>query len=171
MNNSVRKQIEEVQQMTVGRLREKYREVFGEESRSGNRQFLIRRIAWRLQANAEGDLSERARRRALEIANDADLRILAPKGFLAQGDNGAERTVVSRFNGSKDDRLPQPGTELTREFRGKLITVRVLDNAFEYEGHLFRSLSAVAFKVTGTRWNGFLFFGLNGGKEAHRAQS
>ena len=53
--------------------------MFGEESRSNHKQFLFRRIAWRIQALAEGGLSERARRRALEIANDADLRIRAPK--------------------------------------------------------------------------------------------
>ena len=46
-----------------------------------NRQFLFRRVAWRLQAVAEGGLSERARKRALEIANDADLRLQAPKGY------------------------------------------------------------------------------------------
>ena len=60
----VRQQIEELRFMTVGQLREKYREVFGEESRSNHKQFLFRRIAWRIQALAEGGLSERARRRA-----------------------------------------------------------------------------------------------------------
>src|ERR1035437_1250468 len=111
MNSSVRMQIEEVQHMTVGLLREKYREVFGEESRSNHKQFLIRRIAWRLQALAEGDLSERARQRAMEIANDADLRIRAPKGFLRlEQADAADRTIVSRFNDSKDARLPLPGT-------------------------------------------------------------
>ena len=72
MNDPLRRQIEEVQRMTVRDLREKYREVFGEESRSNHRQFLIRRIAWRIQELAEGGLSERARQRALEIANGAD---------------------------------------------------------------------------------------------------
>ena len=70
--------------MTVGQLRQKYLEVFGEESRSNHKQFLFRRIAWRIQAMAEGGLSERARRRALEIANDADLRIRAPKTRFGQ---------------------------------------------------------------------------------------
>jgi hypothetical protein len=55
--------------MTVRELRGRDREVFGEESRSNHKQFLFRRIAWRLQADAERGLSERARRRALEIAN------------------------------------------------------------------------------------------------------
>ena len=170
MNSSVRMQIEEVQRMTVGLLREKYRDVFGEESRSNHKQFLIRRIAWRLQALSEGDLSERARQRAMEIANDADLRIRAPREFLRpeQGD-AADRTFVSRFNGSKDARLPVPGTEITREYHGKQLVVRVLEDGFEYDGRRFRSLSAIASKATGSRWNGFLFFGLKG-REGQRAE-
>ena len=78
MDAAVLKEIEQLRSLTVNGLREKYREIFGEDSRSGNKDYLYRRIAWRLQANAEGDLSERARRRALEIANDADLRVRAP---------------------------------------------------------------------------------------------
>ena len=167
MTNTVRMQIDEVQRMTVGCLRSKYREAFGEESRSNNRQFLIRRIAWRLQALAEGDLSDRARQRAMEIANDADLRIRAPKDFLKPGEEDvADRTVTSRLQGSADERLPKPGSELTREYRGKQIVVRVLDDGFEYDGRRFRSLSSIASEVTGTRWNGFLFF-----KDCLRAES
>jgi hypothetical protein len=76
---TIEEQIAELGRMNVPQLRKKYAEVFGEESRSTNRQFLFRRISWRIQALAEGGLSERARRRALEITNDADLRIRAPK--------------------------------------------------------------------------------------------
>lgn len=75
VETAMRKEIDELRGMTVGQLREKHLGVFGEESRSNHKQFLFRRIAWRIQALAEGGLSERARRRALEIANDADLRI------------------------------------------------------------------------------------------------
>ena len=172
MSNPVLRQIEEVQRMTVRELHEKYREIFGEESRSNHRQFLIRRIAWRLQALAEGGLSERARQRALEIANDTDLRIRAPRNFLKpEGNDEADRTVVSRLQGSKDERLPMPGTELTREYRGQRVVVRVLDDGFEYNGRCFRSLSSIASEVTGVRWHGFLFFGLNGGKEEQHADS
>jgi len=81
----IRKEIEALRHLTTARLKEKYREVFGEESRSSHKQFLFRRVAWRIQANAWGGLSERAKRRALEIANDADLRIRAPKDFLKDG--------------------------------------------------------------------------------------
>ena len=67
MEATVLKQIEQLRSLTVNGLRARYREIFGEDSRSGNKDYLYRRIAWRLQANAEGNLSERARRRALEI--------------------------------------------------------------------------------------------------------
>jgi len=53
--------------------------LFGDESRSNHKQFLVRRVAWRLQAIDEGDLSERARQRALNLAQDADLRLTAPR--------------------------------------------------------------------------------------------
>jgi len=69
-STALREQIEGLRHMTVGQLKDRYREVFGEDSRSNHKQFLFRRIAWRIQANVEGGLSERARRRALEIANN-----------------------------------------------------------------------------------------------------
>jgi hypothetical protein len=158
MKTAVLKEIEGLRQLTVARLRDKYRGTFGEDSRSNNKDFLYRRIAWRLQANAEGGLSERARRRALEIANDADLRIRAPKHFGTC--ETARRTTVGIVAGSRDSRLPDPGTLLTRQFQGQTNIVKVLADGFEYEGEAYESLSAIARKITGTRWNGFLFFGL-----------
>ena len=74
--------------MTMGELRGKYLEVFGEETRSYHKAFLRKRIAWRLQALAEGGLSERARRRAGELANDADLRLRAPRDQSMPGLGG-----------------------------------------------------------------------------------
>src|SRR5580658_5683679 len=108
MKAAVLREIEGLRRLTVGGLREKYREVFGEESRSNHKDFLFRRIAWRLQANAEVGLSERAKRRALEIANDADLRISAPKS------EPGDRTGVGIVGGGRDARLPAAGTLLTR---------------------------------------------------------
>ena len=64
METGMRNEIDELSRMTVGQLRQKYIEAFGEESRSNHKQFLFRRIAWRIQSLAEGGLSERARRRA-----------------------------------------------------------------------------------------------------------
>ena len=164
MDASILREIEALRKLSVGGLREKYREVFAEDSRSHHKDFLFRRIAWRLQAIANGDLSERARRRALEIANDADLRIRAPKDFGSK-DGAARRTVVGTINGKRDCRLPVPGTLLTREFKDRTFVVKVLADNFEYEGRIYTSLSAIAAAISGTRWNGFAFFALNDGEK------
>ncbi len=60
----------------------------------------------------------------------------------------------------RDSRLPAPGTTITREFNGKEIKVEVLEVGFRYDGKTWRSLSAIAKTVSGTSWNGFLFFNL-----------
>jgi hypothetical protein len=150
MTPKVAKQVDALRDMTVAELRERYAEVFGEESRSSHKDFLRKRITWRLQANDEGGLSDRALRRAKELANDADLRLLAP----------AARTVIRPFRPSHDRRLPMPGTVLQREYHGQTVTVTVLDSGFEYAGQVYRSLTAVAKAVTGSHWNGYLFFGI-----------
>lgn len=120
----IREEIEGLRSLTTAQLKEKYREVFGERSRSNHKQFLFRRIAWRIQANAWGGLSERARRCALEIADDADLRIRAPKNFLRQAIDET-RTVEARLRPSLDPRLPLPGTPLIRRYQGKDVIVHV----------------------------------------------
>ena len=161
VETAMRKEIEELSRMTVGQLRLKYQQVFGEESRAHHKQFLFRRIAWRIQALAEGGLSERARRRALEIANDADLRTRAPKTKFGPDIMIDPKLSISRkVPGALDARLPPPGTCLERDYKGRRIIVKVLANGFEFDDEIYRSLSAVAHEVTGTKWNGFLFFNL-----------
>jgi len=162
MNTDTYKEIMNLTRMTVGELREKYLKVFGEETRSHHKDFLRKRIAWRLQAIAEGDLSERARRRAEELADDADLRIRAPRVRHKSGSaEERDRSVRGKLLASRDRRLPL--TLLVREYKGESVVVKVLDKEFEYEGRRYKSLSAIAREVTGTKWNGFLFFGLAGG--------
>jgi hypothetical protein len=152
--------LEELRDLKVAELKKKFRELFGEDSRSSNKQFLFRRIAWRLQAKVEGDLSERARRRASEIADDADLRTRAPKGFSPQDAPPKGPWTTDRSRSQRDWRLPAPGALLTRRLDDRQIVVQVLEDGFEYESRQYRSLSAIAREVTGTRWNGMLFFGL-----------
>lgn len=165
LQTTVRKEIEALRQMTLRQLRQKHAEVFGEETRSHHKQFLFRRIAWRIQAREEGGLSERARRRALEIANDADLRVRAPKTAFQQDVEFSANTAVQRsLTPQADPRVPGVGEEIAREYKGRSIFVKVRESGFEYEGKLYKSLSAVARAVTGTKWNGFLFFGLASGE-------
>lgn len=155
--------VKELNRLTVTQLRERYAEVFGEASKSFNKQYLLKRVVWRIQALQEGDLSERARSRARELANDADLRIRAPA--LQVHSLPLAQTVEAAFRPSADSRLPVPGTLLRREYKGKTLLVRVMPKGFEYEGEVYRSLSAVAHKITGAHWNGFHFFGLQKAKE------
>lgn len=79
MELNVEQENESLHALTVRELRQRYLEAFGDQTRTGNRTWLIRRILWRLQAITEGDLSARARQRAAELANDADLRLSAPR--------------------------------------------------------------------------------------------
>lgn len=172
LETTIRKEIEALRHMTVAQLKKKYTEVFGEETRSHHKHFLFRRIAWRIQALAEGGLSERARRRALEIANDADLRVRAPKTTFQQDFSlSSDSAVKGRVTAVADPRLPAPGGVVERRYQGRDIVVKVRQEGFEYEGKLYKSLSAIAREVTGTKWNGFLFFGCaaeNGGANEER---
>lgn len=145
--------------MTVDQLRSRYSEVFEEPARSRHKQYLVKRIIWRMQANAEGDLSERARRRAVELANDADIRSTPPrqKNVPLGGETVASPAVVQ----GNDKFLP--GSVIVREYKGQQIRVTVLDGGcFEFQGERYKSLTGVARAITGTHWNGYHFFGLKG---------
>jgi hypothetical protein len=158
---SMASQISALQRLTVKELRDKFGEVFGEATNAGNRDWLIKRVAWRMQALAEGGLTERAQRRAEELANEADLRVVPPR----------ERAVRIKLPTAAaplraDDRLPPPGTIITRQYKGGTLQVKVLSKGFEFDGEEHPSLSAVAKAITGSHCNGFLFFRLQtkGGK-------
>lgn len=157
MEATVEKAVYSLSNLNIPALKARYRELFGEETRSSNKEFLRRRISWRLQAQAKGDLSERARQRIAAIADESDLRTRAPRGFLPWAAQAPSGLAQGTHN---DLRLPPPGTELRRRFKNRDIVVKVLARGYEYEHQRYRSLSAVAREVTGTRWNGLLFFGL-----------
>src|SRR5215813_485805 len=129
-------------QLTVTGLRTRYAELFGEETRVGNKLWLIRRIAWRLQALAEGDLSQRARQRAAELANDADVRLSPPRVKAAS--EPAKCTKTASIAAHNENRLPVPGTIITRHYKGRKLVVTVLAHGFEFEGAIYKSLSSLA---------------------------
>ncbi len=156
MNLNVAREVAALKRMTVKELRARFAEVFGEATRANNKPWLVKRIAWRLQAQAEGDLSERARRRAAELANDADLRLNPP--FIPADDGPEELTQTRTLRFQPDERLPPPGTVLTRAYKGQTLQVLVLAEGFEFEGRVYGSLSAVAKAITGSHCNGYLFF-------------
>ena len=139
--------------LRVAELRAQFAVVFGEPTPSHNKVWLMRRIAWRLQAQAEGDLSERARQRAAELVADADLRLSAPP-------DQATPAQPPHLRLPADDRMPRPGTILTRRYKGRTLQVEVLEHGFAFEEKVYRSLSAVAKAVSGAHCSGHFFFGL-----------
>jgi hypothetical protein len=144
-----------LQRLSVGQLRQRFAELFGETTKASNRTWLIKRIVWRMQALAEGDLSQRARRRAAELARDADLRLNPPQSKASTMTSPPED---ARLPAPVDPRLPPPGTILTRPYKGQRVQVQVLTDGFAYAGRVYASLSAVAKAITGSHTNGYLFF-------------
>jgi len=144
--------IHALQQMTSAQLREEWRRVMGEEPRSYHRTWLWRRLAWAIQAKEYGGLSARAQERLKELLPHAETWM--PLGRKAFQYVGTSLPVPE----ARDSRLPAPGTVLIRQYRGRTIAVTVLEDGFDLEGKRYPSLTAVAQAVTGSHWNGHLFF-------------
>jgi hypothetical protein len=154
MVESVVSRIAALREMSVCELRNKYREMFdGCEPLSSNRNFLWRRIAYRIQEIEFGGLSDpdRARLEALKTELDPINRIIK---------RSAKQRKASGKNNGRDSRLPLPGTVIRRKYKGGVVEVKVLVDGFEHDGRPFKTLTAVAKEVTGCHWNGYLFFDL-----------
>jgi hypothetical protein len=149
----VLKEIAALHQMDRQQLRERWWELMGKAAPSCNREYLIRRLAYRIQELTYGGLSERAKTMMTDILREAgyDEQELAPR----QGQR--KRTA-----------LPVVGTRLVREWNGERYEVTVTEQGYEFGGRSYASLSAIARAITGTQWNGPAFFGLrkNGRKGA-----
>ena len=122
-------------------LKQQWRDLFSKEPPPYNRRFLESRLGYRIQELAYGGLKPETLARLEKLGE--------------QFDGG--KVAVRRIRG--DDR-PITGTRLIREFQGVEHTVTVLQDGYEYQGRPYQSLSAIARAITGTRWNGWVFFGL-----------
>ncbi len=151
--SSLMDEVGSLRKLTVGGLRERYLELFGEESASRNKDYLFKRIVYRLQELKYGGLTPIARERAALLAEDAPIRRRI--GAIDDHDDLSLRPTPGR-----DARLPPAGTKIHRTFNGTDYTVTVLDDGFLFEGRRYKSLSVIAREISGTRWNGFGFFGL-----------
>ena len=129
-------------------LKIRWRELFAAEPPPYNRRFLESRLAYRIQELAYGGLKPETVKRLQALGEQLD-----------GGNIVVRRTRV-------DDR-PIAGTRLIREWQGVEHCVTVLADGYEYQGRPYKSLSAVARAITGTRWNGWVFFGL----KSQRARS
>jgi hypothetical protein len=143
--------------LSMPELRERFAECYGYKTTSRQKRHLVNRILWAVQRDAFGDISDAARNKALAISDDRDVRERFPR-HRPVPDGNPTLTVAYR---PKEELLP--GTVLRRSYQGTDVRVLVLESGFEWKGRHFKSLSAVARAVTGTRWNGRLFFGLTKG--------
>jgi len=153
MHDEIHARIDTLRKLSVRELQEEWRRVMGEEPRSRNRVWMWRRLAWAIQCEQFGGLSDRAKQRLEELTP------LALK-WLPIGKRSLVRTMSPTPLPKRDPRLPKPGTVLTRPYKGTTIAVAVLEDGFEYDGRKYTSLTAIAAAVTGSHWSGMLFFGL-----------
>ena len=140
---SVLRQVDQLQQMSLAQLKQRWANLVGTDPGPHSRDYLIRRLAYRIQELVYGGVS-RDLRRKLQTHGDA-----LP----------ANATTMAHRQRKRASRL-QPGTRLLREWRGRRYEVIVLERGFLYDGKKYRSLSAIARVITGSGWSGNRFFGL-----------
>jgi hypothetical protein len=141
MPDSALARIAHLKSKPIGELKALWRDLCDSEPPPYNRKFLENRLAYRIQELAYGGLKPETIERLDALVDELD------------GKPGKKRRVLDR-------QRPISGTRLLREWNGVDHCVTVLDDGFEYQGRPYKSLSAIARAITGTRWNGWLFFGL-----------
>jgi hypothetical protein len=151
---TISQQLLELQSLNAAQLAERYAEFHGQPPRIKNRAFLLRRVAWKLQEREFGGLPDRARARLDELIAAIDLPLRDPAPPRPRAMQRAE------------SRGPMVGTTLIRKWRDTEIRVEVVENGFAWNGTIYKSLTAVAFAATNSRWNGKLFFGLTARRTA-----
>lgn len=156
-NESVLRQLAALQPMTLEQLQEKWRDLYGTEPPLYKKQFLTAKLAYRIQEILHGGLSETARNHLRQTAQT----------------DPHTNLDLSKPAKKKSPESILPGTRFIRYWHDVRYEVIATENGFEYQGRPFRSLSAVAREITGTRWNGKVFFGLKGRKRGieHARQS
>ena len=158
MNTTVIAQIAALKRMTVAELQERWRALYGEAPRSRNRDYMWRRLAWRIQELQHGGLSARTRARIDELTPDTLTRPTTSQRGVHAAVAATDNKRSTRTK--RDARLPTAGTVIVKQYKGRELRLLVLDEGFELDGQAFRSLSEAARHVTGSRWNGRLFWGL-----------
>src|SRR5262245_20153701 len=146
----ISEEIAELRMLNVPELVERYVAVFGKLPRTKQPRWLWRRIAWKIQEQRFGGLSQVAKARLEELIAEIDL----PLG------GGRRQVKRARANGTT------LGTTLSRIYDGREIRATAVEGGWEHEGELYRSLSAITKHVTGSHWNGRHFFGITKRKAA-----
>jgi len=156
MENAINAKIAALKNKTIPELQKEFEALLdGQKASSDNKVYLIRRIAYQLQELEFGGLSQKAQNRLKELIGLYD-----PVNNKAIRPKVSVETQARTKTRGRDMRLPIPGTIITKDYRGKKYQVNVLENGFEYEGKVYKHLTAIAEKITGAHWNGYNFFNL-----------
>ena len=141
INDSVLARVAALKKMPTAELKQQWQQLFETQAPPYNRRFLESRLAYRIQELAYGGLKPETVKRLEALGEQFD------------GGNITVRRI-------RADDKPMVGTRLIREYQGVEHTVTVLKDGYEWQGRPYQSLSAIARAITGTRWNGWVFFGL-----------
>jgi hypothetical protein len=152
MNETLRSQIMALKNASVDKLIRRYKELYSEDATSNHRLYLWRKIAYRLQEREQGNLSAKAKSRLKALIEEYD-----PINNKALRPDKPASCLPAI---TKDKRLPIPGTVITKEYKDTKYQIKMLEKGFEYNGKIYKTLSAIAKEITGAHWNGYLFFNL-----------
>ncbi len=152
MANEIAQKIDALKGSPLKDLQDAYIQHFPDKKTlPNNRTYLWHRVAYKMQELEYGELPVKAKDKLKALMDGYD-----PVNNIAL----KPQVAASQFLPKRDRRLPFPGTIITKEYKGTKIQVKALDKSFEYNGKIFKSLTAIAKEITGAHWNGFLFFNL-----------
>lgn len=155
--SSIIREINALRDASLAELQEQHARVCGYPTRSNNRATLQKKLAWHVQANAEGGLSDGARARIAELAPSVPTQWQQPKA--KRGAKLATQANTTAEHARRPE-LPPAGTVITREHNSEAHAITVWETDFEYRGKRYKTLSEIARLITGTKWDGFAFFKL-----------
>jgi hypothetical protein len=145
---TLKAEIKRLADLDLAQLRSRWKALFGNPAPlSLRRKFLARAVAYQMQVEAYGGLSNSTKRRLREIAE-----------AVRRGNPDAAGVA----------RQIRPGTQMIRQWRDETHTVTAIADGFEWNGQRYKSLSAVAKEITGTNWNGYAFFGIKRAPTANK---
>jgi len=157
MKEHISEQLQTLKSASILKVQERYKELFkASEAPCANKPYLIKKITYRLQEMADGGLSDETKTQIIELIEKYDP--INNKALRPQVVSAGKNVVSIPF--MRDKRLPIPGTVIQKKYKGQDYHVKVLDKGFEYKDKYYKSLSSIAFEITGAHWNGFSFLGL-----------
>lgn len=156
MENDINAKIVALKNESIPELQKKFEVLFDDQKGNDNKAYIIKKIANRLQELEYGGLPDEVKRKIIDLIEKYDP--INNKALRPQVVSAGKNVVSIPF--MRDKRLPIPGSVIHKKYKDQDIHVKVLDKGFEYKDRYYKSLTSIAFELTGAHWNGFAFFNL-----------